>query len=98
MILREATHNDLPLLRRFEQGVVEAERPFKSRIRAEGAHYYDLEGLMASEDTYLLVAELDDDIVASGYARIDAPKPAFVHTEHFYLGFMYVSSEQRGKV
>ena len=97
MIRREATHNDLPTIRRFEQDVVET-RAFKSSIRAEGADYYDLEGLIASEDTYLLVAALDHDIVASGYARIDAPKPAFVHAEHFYPGFMYVSSEQRGKV
>ena len=70
---------------------------FNNSIRAEGATYYDLEGLIASDDAHLLVAELDDDIVACGYARIDASKPAFVHTEHCYLGFMYVSPGQRGK-
>ena len=96
LIIRKASHNDIPTLLEFEQGVVTAERPYDPTLR-DPVTYYDLPGLINSKDAHLVVAELDGNIIASGYARKDkaAPREKF---EHFsYLGFMYVLPAHRGK-
>ncbi|KZX57052.1 acetyltransferase [Halioglobus sp. HI00S01] len=97
MKFREATLDDVSALRQLEQGVVEAERPFNDSIKPEGVIYYDLEGLIDSDNVCLLLAELDGEIAACGYVRIDESRPVFTHTRHGYLGFMYVSPAQRGQ-
>ena len=95
---RSATHNDLPILISFEQAIIEAERPFDPTIR-DGAdvHYYDLKALISSPDTEVIVVTIGDEIIASGYARIDVSNPYLKHDRHCYLGFMYVVPEHRGK-
>lgn len=45
----------------------------------------------------LLVAELDNEPIGSGYARIENAKPYLQHAQHAYLGFMYVVPQHRGK-
>jgi GNAT superfamily N-acetyltransferase len=45
----------------------------------------------------LLVAEAGTEIIASGYARIESAKPYLEHSNHAYLGFMYVVPDHRGK-
>lgn len=70
MITREATEQDLKVLLEFEQGIVAAERPFNSTLIDGEIHYYDLLALMQSEDCLVLVTEENNEIVASGYARI----------------------------
>ncbi len=45
----------------------------------------------------LLVAEIDRELIGSGYARIERSKPYFQYAWHTYLGFMYVVPEHRGK-
>ncbi|MGB0866114.1 MAG: GNAT family N-acetyltransferase [Granulosicoccaceae bacterium] len=97
MIFREANTSDLGRLLEMEQGVVEAERPFNAQIKEAGVKYYDFEQLIESEDSLLLVVELDGDLIAAGYAQIRVSKPSVVHHEHVYLGFMYVSPEHRRK-
>ncbi len=94
---REALSGDIPALRQLEQGVVEAERPFNSAIKDKDVIYYDLNTLISSEHACLLVAEYQGELIASGYARIEASKQAFTHEQHGYLGFMYVSPDHRGK-
>ena len=82
----------------FEQAIIEAERPFDSTIRTEGeVRYYDLADLISSPDAEVVVAEVDSQIVASGYARIESSETYLKHDEHSYLGFMYVVPEHRGK-
>ena len=44
-----------------------------------------------------LLRELDNKVIASGYARIDKSKPYLKHSHHAYLGFMYVLPEYRGQ-
>jgi GNAT superfamily N-acetyltransferase len=96
IIIRPATTGDLAQLLIFEQGVIEAERPFDPTLKKQTV-YYDIEKMIGSADIELLVAASGDKIIASGYARIETAKPYLMHTLHAYLGFMYVLPELRGQ-
>lgn len=96
-IIRKATKEDLETLYKFEQGVIDTERAFDPTLKTGAINYYDLPGMIDSTDIELLVAESDDTIVASGYARIENAKIYLQHSVHAYLGFMYVVPEYRGK-
>ena len=95
--LREATPADHETLLALEQEVVSAERPFNRAIRDRDVRYYDLDKLISDPDTYLLVGEVDGQIIATGYAQLRASEPAFKHQRHAYLGFMYVAERFRGR-
>lgn len=99
MIFREAVKADVEQLKMFEQGVIEAERPFNNAIKpeGEGAYYYDLNYLIEDDNSCLLIIEKNDQILATGYAQIRESKVAFRHDKHSYLGFMYVIPDYRGK-
>ena len=98
MITREATDQDLEILLEFEQGVVSAERPFNSTLIEGEIHYYDLNNLMLSSDATVIVAEENNEIIASGYALIKkAEKNYNQFKEYAYFGFMYVKPEHREK-
>ena len=94
--IRPATFDDLPVLLRFEQGVISAERPFDPTLKKD-THYYDLEEMVNSPDIHLVVAVSGDDIIGSGYARIEKAKHYLQHEQHSYLGFMYTDPAHRGK-
>jgi len=94
---RQGTLADLPKLLELEQAVVEAERPFNEVIKPQNAHYYDIEQLITDEDSYLLVIEASNEIIATGYIQIRESKPSLTHDKHGYLGFMYVDPNHRGK-
>jgi RimJ/RimL family protein N-acetyltransferase len=96
IIIRPANSEDIPTLLRFEQGVVDAERPFDSTLRTTNVKYYDLDQMIDSKDVHLVVANSSDIIVGSGYARIEKAKPYLKHEYHAYLGFMFVEETQRG--
>lgn len=95
--LRHATVTDLVVLRQFEQGVIQAERPFDSTIADDPVQYYDLEYMVTAPHIALMVAEWNGVVIGSGYARIEDAKHFLRHTQHVYLGFMYVVPEHRGK-
>lgn len=95
--IRPADKNDLETLLEFEQGVIEAERPFDPTLKPDPIHYYDLHEMIHSDDVHLLVAEVDGVVVGSGYARIEESKLFYKHLNHAYLGFMYVRPDYRGK-
>ena len=98
MIVRKATEQDLKILLEFEQGIVSAERPFNSTFIDGKIHYYDLLYLIQSEDSTVLIVEENNEIVASGYARIKKTENSYSNFERYaYLGFMYVKPEHRGK-
>lgn len=97
MIIRKAGFKDLNVLLRFEQGVIESERPSDSTLKTGLIHYYDLEEMINSSHIELLVAELNQELIGSGYARIENSKPYLKHKTHAYLGFMYVDPNHRGK-
>ncbi|UTX46765.1 GNAT family N-acetyltransferase [Chryseobacterium sp. MA9] len=98
MITREATEQDLEILLEFEQGVVTAERPFNSTLIEGEIHYYDLKHLIQSPEATVIVAEENNEIVASGYALIKNSEKYYNQFEKYsYQGFMYVKPEYRGK-
>ncbi len=95
--VRKATINDLDTLLHFEQGIMEAERPFDETLKQKDAHYYDLRTMLHSDAVELVIAELNQEPVGCGYARIEKAKPYNKHEQYAYLGFMYVLPEHRGK-
>jgi len=94
---RAALPADLEILLTFEQGIITAERPFDSTLKDGEIHYYDLGEMITEPDVEVIVAELDGEIVGSGYARIMIPKSYLKHSRYCYLGFMYTKPEHRGK-
>jgi ribosomal protein S18 acetylase RimI-like enzyme len=96
--IREAVLEDLPILKEFEQGLIQYERPFAKNLKKDPITYYDLEDLIMRKDALVLVAILENEIIASGYALIIENSKTYLNFEHYaYLGFMYVAPEHRGK-
>jgi ribosomal protein S18 acetylase RimI-like enzyme len=95
--IRKALLSDLEQLYILEQNIIQAERPFDPTLKKGPTHYYDLKEMITASHIELVVAELNDTIIGSGYARIETSKPYLAHTRHAYLGFMYVLPEHRGK-
>lgn len=97
MIIRAARAVEIDILLSFEQGIVAAERPFDSTLKEGEIHYYDLAYLIETPIAEVVVAEIDGQVVGSGYALIKEAKPYLKHTHYAYLGFMYVKPEYRGR-
>lgn len=97
LVVRKANLKDLKLLHEFEQGVIEAERPFDPTLRNEKITYYDLEQLMLSDDSRVVIVEHEQRIVASGYALKKPARHYLDHEFYSYLGFMYTHPDYRGK-
>jgi len=97
IVIRKATVNDLEELYQFEQGVIAAERPYDTTLKNGLIHYYDLKEMIDASHVELLVAEINNKLIASGYARIEETKPYLKHANHAYLGFMYVLPVYRGR-
>jgi GNAT superfamily N-acetyltransferase len=95
--IREARPDDLGVLLRFEQGVIAAERPYDPTLKKDPNHYYDIPEMIRAPHIYLIVATAGDEIIGSGYARIEDAKPYLQHPQHAYFGFMYVEPAWRGK-
>ena len=95
--VRKATLDDLDTLYRFEQGIITAERPFDSTLKDGHINYYDLRAMLTVDHVEIAVAELNGEIIGSGYARIENTKPFLKHPQHAFLGFMFVDSMHRGK-
>ena len=95
--IRPATMHDLPLLLKFEQEIINVERPFDVTIKKGAVSYYDIEAMIQDPQACIVVAEIEKKVVASGYA---IPKKARYYLDHeyyAYLGFMYTDQQYRGK-
>ncbi|NBA85654.1 GNAT family N-acetyltransferase [Emticicia sp. CRIBPO] len=97
ILIRTASETDLEILLAFERGIIAAERPFDSTLKEGEIHYYDLVQLIARPDAELVVAEIDQEVLGSGYALIRKAQDYLQHSHYAYLGFMYVKPEHRGK-
>ena len=97
IIVRAAQKDEIVTLLTFEQGIVTAERPFDSTLKEGEIHYYDLIHLIESPEAEVVVAEIDGELVGSGYALIKEAKPYLKHAHYAYLGFMYVKPQYRGQ-
>ncbi len=95
--IRKASLIDLGQLSAFEQDLIKTERPFDPTVKPDPVKYYDLKAMLTASHIEVAVAEINDQIVASGYVSIDKSKPFLKHSHHGYLGFMYVLPEHRGK-
>lgn len=95
-IIRKATTKDLPILMEFMNGLVDAERPMDPTIKDGPVIYYDLKEIMNAEASELYVVELNNELVASGYAKIIKDRPYLKHDKQGYLGFMFVPEKYRG--
>lgn len=94
---RKAVQSDLPTLRRFEQGIIEAERPFDPTLQEGDIRYYDLEYMLGAPHIHLIVAESGGELIGCGYARIEEGRHYLKHKHHAYIGFMYTIPANRGK-
>lgn len=97
IFIRGAELKDLKCLLEFEQGVILAERPYDKTLAADPISYYDIKMLIISDEAEVVVASYDNEIIASGYARILDAKPYLAHAKYGYLGFMYVHPAFRGQ-
>jgi len=95
--IRKASLVDLGQLLAFEQDLIKTERPFDPTVKPDPVNYYDLKAMLTDPQIEMVVAEVDNKVIASGYARIDKSKPYVKHSHHAYLGFMYVLPEYRGQ-
>lgn len=98
MIIRTAIIEDLPILLDFEQKIIEAERPMDpTLIQDKKISYYSVKDYILSDHTEVVVAEIEGEIVGSGYGQIRDRKNFFKQKQLGYIGFMYVKDEHRGK-
>ena len=95
--VRRATPDDLPILLEFEQRLIEVERPMNRTIKDDHIHYYDIAAFITDADAVVYVVEYEDELVASGYAKIKDDLHYLKHEKQGYLGFMFVSGQHRGK-
>jgi RimJ/RimL family protein N-acetyltransferase len=95
-IVRKATLTDIPTLKIFKLGLIAAELPMDETIKEDTTNYYDLEALISRDNSQLYVADLDGELVASGYAKIIPDHLYLKHEFQGYLGFMFVPEKHRG--
>lgn len=95
--IRKATLADLMTLKSFEQEIVRAERPYDPTLDKDPISYYDLEELVLSSSAVVIVAEINSNLIGSGFAQIREAKPYLNHEDYAYLGFMYTHPTYRGK-
>lgn len=94
--IRIAGPADLGVMRRFEQAIVAAERPFDPTLREDSVEYYDIAALLASDSARVVLAEDGGKAIGCGFARVDVSKPYLRHARHAYLGLMYTDPAYRG--
>ena len=94
--IRKATETEIEILLEFEQGIVATERPYDNSLKEGEIHYYDLIELIKSEKAEVLVAVVNNEIIASGFAKIIGAEPYNKFREYSYLGFMFVKPVYRG--
>lgn len=95
--IRRAVEADLEHLLRFEQEIIRTERPYDNTLKRSEIHYYDIGAMIRDPDSEVLVVQVGERIIGSGYAHIEQSKPYLEHAMHAYLGFMYVEPAHRGK-
>jgi len=97
IVIRKGVVEDLPVLLEFEQGIIEFERPFDVTLKDEKISYYDIREFILSPIADVIVAEMNGQLIGSGYVLIKEAKEYFKHDKYAYLGFMFVAPEARGR-
>ena len=94
---RTARIEDLETLLAFEQELINFERPFDPTLKEEKISYYDIKAMILSDEVEVVVAVDGEELIGSGYARIEEAKPYLKHKKYAYSGFMFVKESHRGK-
>ena len=94
---RKADLNDLQTLLEFEQGVIKAERPLDPFLKTGPLSYYNIPEMITNQYFHLIVAVFNEEVVGSGYVKIEASKQYHKNPQHGYIGFMFVKESFRGK-
>lgn len=97
VVIRRARVEDLPTLYEFEQGIIEFERPFDETLKKGHINYYDLAEKIEDENSEVIVAEIEGELVGSSYISIQKAKEYLAHDHYGHLGFMFVRAAHRGK-
>ena len=92
---RTATLKDLETLLDFEQGVIEAERPLDPFLEKGEICYYNIPELISAEHIHLILAICGEEIVGSGYVRIENSQHYHKNLKHGYIGFIFVKPSFR---
>lgn len=95
--IRNANLKDLETLLDFEQGIIAAERPLDSFLGVGELSYYNIPALITAKNTHLIVAVSKEELVGSGYIRIENAKQYHKNPIHGYIGFIFVKPAFRGK-
>ncbi|MFQ3304964.1 MAG: GNAT superfamily N-acetyltransferase [Polaribacter sp.] len=95
--IRTANLKDLETLLEFEQGVIKAERPMDSFLGNGQLSYYNIPELITAEDTHFIVALSGEELVGSGYLKIENSSHYHKNSKHGYIGFIFVKPAFRGK-
>jgi GNAT superfamily N-acetyltransferase len=95
--IRAANLNDLETLLAFEQGVIATEKPLDVFLGNGMLTYYDIPELITNKNTYLIVAVSNEELVGSGYIKIEDSNSYHKNPEHGYIGFIFVKPSFRGK-
>ncbi|WP_231567359.1 GNAT family N-acetyltransferase [Lacinutrix sp. Hel_I_90] len=59
--------------------------------------YYDFYSLFQSPNTEIIVAQHENKLVGSGYAKIVNTKPYHINQTYAYMGFMFIDPKYRGQ-
>ena len=95
IVVRQARESDVSAIRHLEKQLINFERPYDSDIReGEDISYYNLEKLLASDNIYLVVAEVDEQIVGCAFGEVikslDWAKSNFIgHIRMVYIEEVY---------
>jgi GNAT superfamily N-acetyltransferase len=95
--IRTANLNDLETLLEFEQGVIKAERPLDPFLGDDTLSYYNIPKLITAENSHLIVAVANKELVGSGYLKIEDSSHYHKNPKHGYIGFIFVKPAFRGK-
>ncbi len=95
--IRSAKLEDLPTLLTFEQGIIQAERPYDHTLKPDPISYYDVGALVQDPGAEVAVAQSGDRLIGSGYACRKASRHYLTPEEHAFIGFLYVDPDFRGR-
>lgn len=93
---RRATVDDLPVLREFQQGIVQAERPFDPTLADGELYYHDLSGLISRSDTHLIIAVVNEQVAGCAFGQLREAEHFLRHRQYCYVGMVFVLPAFRG--
>src|SRR5690606_27820454 len=93
--IRKAAETEIEALLEFEQGIIATERPYDNSLKEGEILYYDLIELVKSEKAEVLIAVVNNEIIASGFAKIIGAETYNKFREYSHLSFMFVEPVYR---